>query len=327
MTIHKPVLLKESIELLNLKSGMTVVDATLGGGGHSIEILKRIMPGGKLIAIDQDGEAVKKFQSRLKDLKLNFKKENIVLVNDNFARLKDILIFLKIYKVDAIVADLGISSDQLDDQLRGFSFFKDGPLDMRVDQRNELTALEIVNNYPEEDLVKILKEYGEEKYARRIAREIAGARGEREIKREKERRNIKKIKTTSELVEIIRQAVPEKYKRQRLHFATKTFQALRIEVNNELGNLRKFLSQAVEVLNPKGKIAIISFHSGEDRIVKNIFRENARGCVSMPEEIIYGRRGVPVLKIVTKKLITPSDEEIKENPRARSAKMRIAERI
>ncbi len=324
MAIHKPVLLKESIELLNLKPGMTVVDATLGGGGHSLEILKRIMPGGKLIAIDWDEEAVRKFQIKLKRLKLSLKKENIILANDNFARLKNILERLKIKEVNAIIADLGISSDQLESAGRGFSFMKDGPLDMRLSLRNtnpyeytnNLNARDIINNYSEKELVRILKEFGEEKYAAKIAREIG------------KRRKIRRIGTTKELVEIISQAVPEKYKHQKLHFAAKTFQALRIETNNELENLKRFLFEAVEVFKKNGRLAVISFHSGEDRIVKNFFRENARGRVLTPkEEIIYGRRGAPALKIITRKLIIPSALEIKENPRARSAKLRIAKKL
>lgn len=352
MTIHKPVLLKESIELLNLKPGMIVVDATLGGGGHSIEILKRIMPGGNLIAIDQDEEAVKEFQIKLKVLKLNLKKENVVLANDNFARLKNILDSLKIKKVypntnsgkykasggksfkkigvgvGAVIADLGISSDQLENAKRGLSFMKDGPLDMRMDLRNKLTAFEIVNSYAEKDLARIIRDYGEEKYAGSIAREII------------KKRKIRKIGTIEDLVNIIAGAVPEKYKHGRIprksrydigtrgrHFATKTFQALRIEVNNELDSLKSFLSQAVEVLAPGGRIAVISFHSGEDRIVKIFFRENARGCVCPSNFPVCRCQKVRNLKIITKKPIVPLEKETKNNPRARSAKLRIAERV
>lgn len=326
MTIHKPVLLKEAIELLNLKPGMTVVDATLGGGGHSIEILKRIMPSGNLIAVDQDEEAVKEFQIKLKGLKLNLKKENVVLANDNFARLKNILERLKIKKVGAVIADLGISSDQLENAKRGFSFMKDGPLDMRMGKslritnlyestNNKLTAKSIVNGYPEKELVRVLREYGEEKYAKIIAREI------------RKRREIREIRTTKELVEIIGQAIPEKYKHQKINFATKTFQALRIEVNSELENLKKFLSEAVEVLEKSGRLAVISFHSGEDRIVKNFFRENARGCVCPPNFPICRCGKKKTLKIIARKPIAPSEEEIRDNPRARSAKLRIAEKI
>jgi len=310
MSIHKPVLLKECIELLKLKTGMTVVDATLGGGGHSLEINKKIQPHGKLIAIDQDADAINKFR-----LSSNLEKENAYLINDNFACLGKILNSLKINKVDAVVADLGMSSDQLESAERGFSFMKNGPLDMRLDRRQKLTAFEVVNAYPEKELSRIIREFGEEKYARQISANIAAAR------------IAKPVRTTLDLVELISAAVPQRYKREKLHFATRTFQALRMEVNQEIENLEKFLSQAIETLIPGARIAVISFHSGEDRIVKNFFRENARGCVSTPEEIIYGRRGKPILKIITKKPITPCEQEIIDNPRARSAKLRVAEKI
>lgn len=339
MSTHKPVLLKESIELLNLKPGMIVVDATLGGGGHSIEILKRIMPAGKLIAIDQDEKTVREFQKQLKSLKLNLKKENVVLVNDNFARLKNILDSLKIKKVypntnlgkhkvsngksfkkigvgvDAIVADLGISSDQLEDAERGFSFSKDGPLDMRMNRKERLAAFDVINSYTEKELARIFKEYGEERYARNIAHAVT-----------RKRKN-KLISTTFELVSIVESAVPEKYKHGKIHPATKTFQALRIEVNRELESLKKFLSEAVEVLAEHGRLAIISFHSGEDKIVKQIFGENARGCICPPSFPICRCGKKKTLKIITRKPIVPGADEIKTNPRSRSAKLRIAEKI
>ncbi len=336
MSVHKPVLLKESIDLLQLKSGMTVVDATLGGGGHSLEILKKILPDGKLIAIDQDNQAIKRFEDNLRDLKLSPKKENVILADDNFARLKNILEHLKIKKVGAAIADLGISSDQLENAGRGFSFMKNGPLDMRMDLRNKLTAFEIVNSYAEKDLARIIRDYGEEKYAGKIARAIReerekkgkrGGKGEEKRRGKEEGRGVRGIETVKELVEIISQAVPEKYKHRKINFATRTFQALRIEVNSELENLKKFLSEAVEVLENGGRLAVISFHSGEDRIVKNFFRENARGCVCPSNFPVCVCRNVRNLKIITKKPIVPSEEEIKDNPRARSAKLRIAEKL
>lgn len=315
MSIHKPVLLKEVVDLLNFKPGITVIDATLGGGGYSDAILGKILPGGKLIAIDQDNKAIISFKNYLNSLKPSLEKENVILVRDNFARLEDIILSLKIKKVDAIIADLGISSDQLNDPERGFSFLKDGPLDMRMNRDSKITAFDVVNTYAEKKLSRILREYGEEHYAKKIAKAIT------------ENRRKKLIDTTFRLVAIIESAIPEHCKHQKIHPATRTFQALRIEVNNEPENLKKFLSEAIEVLSSRGKIAIISFHSGEDSIVKKYLRENARGCVLTPEEIIYGRRGAPVLKIVTKKPIRPSLKEIAENPRARSAKLRIAEKI
>jgi 16S rRNA (cytosine1402-N4)-methyltransferase len=353
MTIHKPVLLEESIEYLNLKKGDVVVDATLGGGGHGLEILKKIIPEGKLVAIDLDPEAIKNFKKKLRTAKIETKAENLELVNDNFANLGEILLSLKILQVNphtnfkygqiknkrlseaalpsdiqltrpvpkigvgvnAILADFGISSDQLEDADRGFSFKKDAPLDMRMSQSGGLTAADIVNNYSERDLIIILKNYGDEKHAGRIVRAIIA------------QRKIKPIKRTLELVNLIEEAIPGFYKRQRIHFATRTFQALRIEVNKELENIKKFLPQAIDLLEKKGRLAAITFHSGEDRLVKNIFRENARGCICPPEFPVCRCGRKPNIKIITKKPVAPSVEETAENPRSRSAKLRVAERI
>jgi 16S rRNA (cytosine1402-N4)-methyltransferase len=315
MVIHKPVLLKESIELLQLKPGMTVVDATLGGGGHSLEILRKIEPRGKLIAIDEDCQAIERFENIPGNLKLSRKKENVILINDNFSRLEKILERLKIGEIDAVVADLGVSSDQLSDKGKGFSFLSDGPLDMRMNPEGELTAGAVVNNYSEKDLASIFWKFSEERYARRIAKEIAN------------QRKIRPIRGTLELVGVISRAIPEKYKHQKLHFATRVFQALRIEINREIENLEKFLPQAVDVLKPGGRIAVISFHSGEDRIVKNFFRENARGCICPVNFPVCRCRGTGSLKIITKKPTVPTEKEIRENPRARSAKMRVAEKL
>ncbi len=315
-TIHKTVLLNETIEALNLKPGDTVVDATLGGGGHSREILKRIMPDGKLIAFDQDGRAIESFQRIIgSDKQLKGQAERIILINENFEKIKESLAGLEISKVDGITADLGISSDQLDDVEIGISFRFDAPLDMRLDRKREVTAEQVVNTYPEEDLMKVLQEFGDERYARRIAGRIC------------EERKEKRIKRTLELVSIIEKAVPAVYRHGKINCATKTFQALRIEVNNELGVLKRIISDGVDLLAPGGRLAIITFHSGEDRIVKNLFREYARGCVCPPEFPICRCGEKEIAKIITRKPIEPSAEEIGDNPRARSGKLRVLEKI
>ena len=308
MIKHKPVLLKESIEGLKLKEGSLAVDATLGGGGQGSVILKTIREKGKLVAIDQDNVAVE-----------NFKKKNsasnVILIQDNFSNLKNILAEIGIEKVDAILADLGYSSIQLEDLGIGMSFLKDAPLDMRLDRNGELTAKKIVNEYSQGQIAKIIKEYGEERFASIIAKKIA------------DKRKTKPIETTSELVEIINSAIPEKWKHGKIHPATKTFQALRIETNKELEVLEKFIPQAIEVLAQGGRLAIISFHSLEDRIVKNIYRENARGCICPADFPICQCGQVAKVKIITKKPIVPTGGETQENPRARSAKLRICEKL
>jgi 16S rRNA (cytosine1402-N4)-methyltransferase len=305
MNIHKSVLLGEAIENLNLKGGAVVVDATLGSGGHAKSILEKIGKKGKLIAIDYDIENIEKQKTA----------DNIFLVNDNFANLGKILEGLEIEKVDAVLADLGISSDQLENEKYGLTFQKESPLDMRLDKRNRLSAWTIVNKFKQEELEMIIKNFGEERFAKNIAKKII------------EFRKIKKIETTMELAEIVKNAVPGKFRKGKLHPATKTFQALRIAVNKELENLEKFIPQAIEVLRSQGRLVIISFHSLEDRIVKNIFRENARGCVCPKDfpKCVCGKK--PRIKIISKKPIIPTFEEIAENLRSRSAKMRICEKI
>lgn len=315
MSIHKSVLLQESIEGLNLKNGSIVVDATLGGGGHSREILQKILPAGKLIAIDQDESAIENFTHNLQQEKFKLKKENLIIIKENFGKLAEILQAAKIRSVDAVLADIGISSDQLDEAQRGFSFQQDGPLDMRMDQASDLTARRIANNYSQEKLEEIIKKYGEEKHANLIARKII------------ERRKAKPFATTLELAEVIRKTVGGYYRREKIHPATRTFQALRIEVNQELANLEKFLESAIDILKKEGRLGIISFHSLEDRIVKNVFRQNARGCIC-PKEFPICQCGKKArIKIITKKPIAPGAEEIQNNPRARSAKLRICEKI
>jgi 16S rRNA (cytosine1402-N4)-methyltransferase len=353
MSIHIPVLLNEIIDSLNLKEDSVVVDATLGGGGHSEAILNKIGEKGKLVAIDLDGEAIKrfkitnpKFQIPNKFQILNSKiqnAENIFLVNDNFANLENILKSLNIDKVDAILADLGWSSDQLEG--RGMSFMKDELLDMRLDKKDSLTAEKIVNEYSQKDLERIIREYGEERFLKNIAKKIV------------EYRKNKTIKTTGELSQLIGQAIPKRFHHGKLNPATRTFQAIRIEVNHELENLKKFIPQAVQSLNQKGRLAIISFHSLEDRIVKNIFRENAGGCVCPPAAQLqelqekyladiekHGSSAInlekalragpsgfpqclcgqkPKVKIITRKPVRAGEKEIETNPRARSAKLRV----
>ena len=346
--IHKPVLLKEVIGSLNLKPGMTVVDGTLGAGGHSIEILRKIFPGGKLISIDWDKQAIENFPGRLKkegfdisggacpapvgsnfnggrcDFKTIKKNggNNIAGywcgANDNYVNLDNIIRGLPDVSsgVDAVFADLGFSSDQIEDAGRGFSFLKNGPLDMRYSlAKQSVTAKDVVNKYSQEKLEKIFKDYGEERYSKSIAREIIQARKSGEIKE------------TIGLVRIISEAVPNYYKRQKIHFATKVFQALRIEVNRELENLNEFLGRAIGILAGGGRLGVISFHSLEDRIVKNFFQKESRDCICPPKFPKCVCKHKESLKIITKKPIVPSAEEIRENPRARSAKLRVAEKI
>lgn len=312
MSEHKTVLLKEAIEALNLKKGDVVVDATLGGGGHSLEILKRISSTGKLLSIDRDEDAIKRFQQRItsKDFA-----RNVILVKDNFSNLAAILQDKNIEKVKGILADFGLSSDQLNDKERGFSFYSKGTLDMRMDKNQKLTAKQVVNEYSEKKLADIFRKFGDEAYAKNIAKKIIKEREKNEIA------------STEELVEIIKTAVPEKSRQKKTHFATKVFQAIRIEVNSELLSIEKFLKQAIKSLQKGGRLAVISFHSGEDRLVKKFFREKERGCDCPPEFPICQCGKKPEIKIITKKPIVPSEDEVANNIRSRSAKMRVAEKI
>jgi 16S rRNA (cytosine1402-N4)-methyltransferase len=318
MTIHKSVLLEESIEALNLKEGAVVIDATLGGGGHSREILKMIGKSGKLIAIDADAGAIERFRDKLKKEYT----ENVILVHDNFRNLGSILEELAIEKVDAILADIGYSSDQLEDPKRGISFQLAGTLDMRFDQKQEMTAEKILNEYDQKDLERIIRDYGEEKFYKNIVRGII------------EYRKHKKIERTNELVEIIESHVPARYRFRKdsclpagRNPATKTFQGVRIAVNCELDSLRQFISVATGALAPHGRLAVISFHSLEDRIVKEGFRENARGCICPQDFPVCLCGKLANLKILTKKPIMAGPEEVGNNPRSRSAKLRVCEKI
>ncbi|HIS38874.1 MAG TPA: 16S rRNA (cytosine(1402)-N(4))-methyltransferase RsmH [Candidatus Onthousia faecavium] len=306
--MHESVLLNEVIDALNLKEDSIVVDMTLGFAGHSSEILKRIKKG-RLIAFDQDEEALKYSREKLKKIGNNFD-----IIDSNFVYLKENLEKLNISGVDAILYDLGVSSPQLDEDYRGFSYHQDAPLDMRMDQDNPLTAGIIVNTYSYQDLKKIFKDYGESKFASNIALSIV------------KYRETKEIKTTLELVDIIKSAVPYKEKIKK-HPAKQIFQALRIEVNKELEVLEKSLDDALSLLNVGGRIAVITFQSLEDKIVKNKFR-----CVSEIDQISRGLPNVPKdklpdFKLITKKGIKPSQKELEQNRRAHSATLRVIEKV
>ncbi len=307
--MHIPVLLNEVVQYLKIKKDGIYVDCTIGGGGHSEQILEKISSKGKLIAIDQDEFCLKLAQQKLKKYK------NIIFVHDNFRHLKKILNRYKINKCSGIVFDLGISSFQLDIKERGFSFNSEVPLDMRMDVRFSLTAGDLVNNLSFLELVRIISEYGEERWAKRIAKFIV------------QERKKASITTTKQLVEIIAKAIPVAARPKKIHFATRTFQALRIAVNDELESLKEGLSEAINSLEKGGKICVLSFHSLEDRIVKKIFHSLAKGC-RCPSDFpvcVCGQKSS--LKIITKKPIIPSNKEILSNPRARSAKLRVAEKI
>jgi len=311
MTIHKSVLLGEAIENLNLKEGSVVVDATLGSGGHAKEIIKSIGEEGFFIGLDVDCSSIDNFKFQISNFKT---KGRIYLINDNFSNLDSILKSLEIGKVDAILADLGYSSDQLENPDYGMSFLIDAPLDMRLDKKKGLTAKIIVNKYSQEELLEIIRKFGEERYALRITRKIINTRKEKEIE------------TTGELAEIIKSAVAIRHRNQKIHPATKTFQALRIAVNQELENLETFIDQAIDNLAEKGRLAIISFHSLEDRIIKNKFKENARGCICPPNFPQCVCNQVARLEIVTRKPLIADSEEVRINPRSRSAKLRVVEK-
>jgi len=307
-TKHIPVMLDEAIDVLKLKKGMIVFDATLGGGGYTREIYKRIMPGGRLIACDRDFEAIEMFKKNYPDIA-----ENINLVHSNYSHIRKILKDFDLSSVDAVVADLGLSSDQLAQTNRGFSFAQDVKLDMRMNLDNDLTAHNIVNELSQDELAKILFDYGDEKFAGKIAREICSARS---------------VETVSELVGIVEKSVPMAVQRKsKIHPATKTFQAIRIAVNQEFEHLKVFLTEGIEVLGKGGIFSVVSFHSGEDRLVKNIFRANARGCICAPDMPICVCGHKPKVRILTKKPVMPKEEEINKNPRSRSARLRAVEKI
>lgn len=293
--MHIPVLQKEVLEFLDPKPGENLIDCTIDGGGHAMEILKKNSPDGKLLGIDLDKKMIAALEAKIKSENLN----NLIVAEGNFKNLKKIAEEKKISNVSGILIDLGWSSIQIEESGRGFSFLKNEPLDMRY-SNSGMTAAEAVNRLDEKELADIFWQYGEERFSRRIAKKIVEARKK------------KRILTAFDLVEAVKMSVPRSYERGRLHPATRVFQALRIYVNQELENLKEVLPQAVEILAPGGKLAVISFHSLEDRIVKNFFREAKK----------EGK-----LEILTKKPIVPSDEEIKANSRSRSAKLRVVRKI
>lgn len=306
---HVSVLLNECIENLNIKPNGIYVDGTMGGAGHSLEIVKKLSEKGMLIGIDRDEEALTVAKERLKEF------NNVKYVHDNHDNIDEIIKNLNIKGVDGILLDLGVSSYQIDEKTRGFTYMDDGPLDMRMDKSQKLTAEYIVNNYKEQDLARIIFEYGEEKFSRKIARNIC------------EYRKNKKIETTGELVKIIEKSIPGKFREKNSHPAKRTFQAIRIEVNNEIEPLYNTIKNSITALNSKGRLCVITFHSLEDRMVKKAYVD-AEGKCTCPKDLPYCVCGnVSLGKIITKKPILPTEKEMQENSRSRSAKLRVFEKI
>ena len=306
---HKSVLLEESIEALHIRPDGIYVDGTLGGGGHSYEICRRLSDRGRLIGIDQDAAAIAAATKRLEEFK-----DRVTIVRSNYCDMKKELGKLGITSVDGVILDLGVSSYQLDEAERGFTYREDAPLDMRMDQRQTLSAKEVVNDYSEMELYHIIRDYGEERFAKNIAKHIVSARKE------------KQLETTGELIHVIKAAIPAKVRAVGGHPAKRTFQAIRIEVNRELYVLDHSLGDMIDLLNDKGRICVITFHSLEDRIVKNKFRESENPC-TCPKEFpvcICGKK--PKGRVITRKPIVPSEEELEENTRSKSSKLRVFER-
>ncbi len=305
---HKSVLLEETVDGLAVKPDGIYVDGTLGGGGHSYEICRRLSQKGRLIGIDQDEDAIAAASKRLEEFK-----DRVTIVRSNYCNMRQVLTELGIEKVDGIVLDLGVSSYQLDTVDRGFSYKYDTQLDMRMDRRQSLTAKEIVNAYPEKELFRIFRDYGEDQFSQNIAKHIVKNRQEKEIV------------TTFELNEIIKAAIPAKF-RVNGHPSKRVFQAIRIECNKELDVLRDSMDTMIEMLNPGGRLSIITFHSLEDRIVKSAFRKNEHPCTCPPEFPVCVCGKVSMGKSVTRKPILPSEQELEENSRSKSAKLRVFER-
>lgn len=306
---HKSVLLEETIDSLQVKPDGIYVDGTLGGGGHAAEVCRRLGSGGRLIGIDQDEDAIRAASKRLSEFG-----EKVTIVRDNYQKIKEIFCDLGIRKADGIYLDLGVSSYQLDAADRGFSYREDAPLDMRMDVRNPVTAADIVNDYGEMELYRVIRDYGEEKFAKNIAKHIVSARQE------------KRIETTGQLTEIIKAAIPMKMRATGGHPAKRTFQAIRIELNRELEVLENSIDTMIDLLNPGGRLSIITFHSLEDRIVKNRFRANENPCICPADFPVCVCGRVSKGKVVTRKPIVPSQREIEDNKRAKSSKLRVFER-
>ena len=306
---HVSVLLQETVDGLNVKPDGIYVDGTLGGGGHSYEVCTRLGVKGSIIGIDQDEAAIEAASIRLKDFG-----EKVTIVRSNYCDMKSRLHELGIDKVDGIMLDLGVSSYQLDTADRGFSYREDAPLDMRMDQRSEMTARDIVNDYREMDLYRVIRDYGEDKFAKNIARHIVRERAKRPIE------------TTGELTEVIRHAIPMKFQKKTGHPAKRTFQAIRIELNRELDVLRDSLDDMIDMLNPGGRLCIITFHSLEDRIVKSAFKKNENPCTCPSDFPVCVCGKVSKGRVITRKPILPSEEEMEVNSRSKSAKLRIFER-
>ena len=308
---HRPVLLEETIESLKIRPDGIYVDGTLGGAGHASQVCKRLSEKGRFVGIDQDDCALQAAGERLKEFGKNVR---IDCVKSNYCQMKSVLENLGIDKVDGILLDIGVSSYQLDNAERGFTYREDAPLDMRMDQRNPTTAADIVNGYSEMELFHIIRDYGEDNFAKNIAKHIVKARAE------------KPIETTGELSEIIKAAIPAKVRATGGHPAKRTFQAIRIELNHELDVLENSIDTMIRLLNPEGRLSIITFHSLEDRIVKTRFRTNENPCICPPDfpVCVCGRKSMG--KVITRKPILPSKEELEENSRSKSAKLRVFER-
>ena len=307
---HTSVLLKETIEALNIVPGGVYLDGTLGGGGHAFEVCKKLNDNGRLYGIDQDADAIKAAGKRLEVFG-----EKAVIIRDNYCNAREVLREQGVDKVDGIVLDLGVSSYQLDTVERGFTYKYDTPLDMRMDQRQMLTARDIVNEYDEKTLYRVIRDYGEDQFAKNIAKHIVQAR-----------RN-KPIETTFELNEVIRAAIPAKLRAAGGHPSKRTFQAIRIECNHELEVLRNTLGDLIHLLHPQGRLCIITFHSLEDRIVKSFFKEMENPCTCPPEFPVCICGKLPYGRVVTRKPVLPSQEELEVNSRSKSAKLRVFERI
>ncbi|MCM3078440.1 MULTISPECIES: 16S rRNA (cytosine(1402)-N(4))-methyltransferase RsmH [Brevibacillus] len=307
---HVTVLREEAVAGLNIRPGGIYVDCTLGGAGHSSLIASQLTDGGRLIAIDQDDWALDHARERLATAM-----DKVTLVKSNFRHIKEIVNDLDLEGVDGILFDLGVSSPQLDEGERGFSYNADAPLDMRMDQQAPLSAYDIINEWDEEEIARVIWEYGEEKFSRRIARQIV------------ENRKKKPVETTGELVEIIKEAIPAAARRTGPHPAKRTFQAIRIAVNDELDAFKEAIIDAISVLRPGGRVSVITFHSLEDRICKQIFQEYSKGCTCPPAFPICACGNQATVKVITRKPVLPSDDELEANPRARSAKLRVAEKL